>query len=745
MNLSKKWIALAVTISVVAVACKTYQSAIKKDPATGKVILNTNPSPAFLTPEESLKSFAIQKGYKMQLVASEPMISEPVAIVWDGNGRMYVAEMNTYMQDITGQGQDRKTCKIKRLEDLNGDGVMDKVTVFIDSLVLPRMILTLDDRLLVNETYSNNIHSYRDSDGDGRADEKKLVYNDDAANTVNLEHQKSGFVWNLDNRIYITKEEIRYKYVNGKLESQKLHENPGGQWGVANDDYGRLFYTSAGGETPALNFQQNPFYGRIDLKDQLSPTFQDPFPIISTPDVQGGPNRLRRDSALNHFTACSGQSIYRGDKLPADMRGDYIVCEPVGRLIRRAKVFNNNAKISMENAYDQAEFIASADMNFRPINSATGPDGCLYIVDMYRGIIQEATWVSKGGYLSKQILRKGLEKNIGRGRIYRIVHEDIKPSKVRPRMLDESSTQLVGHLSHPNGWWRDNAQKLLVVRADRSVTPALKQLAADPKNPLARIHALWTLDGLGSLDNATLFTALKDSDAQVRKTAVWIAEDKMKTDNEAVLKHLEQLKDDASADVRLQLALSLRFNPDAKAQTLINYLVKTYPGDETLIASNKKYTDGVAHKQRQDELDRQLKETDKKLVANGQLIFKNLCATCHGGDGRGINNGKDMPAPPLAGSATVKGDPEKLTRILLHGLSGPVNGKTYADVMPALGANDDEYIASVLSYIRNDLGNKSPTVTVATVKKVRQETAGRTKNWTIEELNMIKPATPVKK
>ena len=741
MNLNKRWITFSVVISVMVVACKTYQSAIKKDPATGKAILNTNPSPAFLTPEESLKSFAIQKGYKMQLVASEPMISEPVAIVWDGNGRMYVAEMNTYMQNIEGKGQDANTCKIKRLEDLDGDGVMDKVTVFIDSMVLPRMMLTLDDRLLVNETYSNNIYSYRDTKGTGVADEKVLVYNDDSPNKVNLEHQKSGLVWNLDNRIYITKEEIRYKFENGKLTSQALFENPGGQWGVASDDYGRLFYTSAGGETPALNFQQNPFYGRIDLKDQLSPTFQEPFPIISTSDVQGGVNRLRPDSTLNHFTACSGQSIFRGDRLPADFRGDYIVCEPVGRLIRRAKVSNNNAKVSLENAYVGEEFIASADMNFRPINSATGPDGCLYIVDMHRGIIQEATWVSKGGYLSKQILRRGLEKNIGRGRIYRVVHESIKPSKVRPRLLDESAAQLVSHLSHPNGWWRENAQKLLVVRGDRSVVPALKTLAADQKNHLAQLHALWTLDGLGSLDNATLFAAFKDSNAQVRKTAVWIAENKMKSDNDAMLKQLEALKDDPSADVRLQLALSLRFNPDNRAQDIIKYLVSTYKGDETLIASTKKYTDAVNHKKRQDELDRQLKETDKKLIANGLLTFKSLCATCHGGDGKGISNGgKDMPAPPLAGSATVKGDPDKLIRILLHGLSGPINGKSYADVMPGLGANNDEYIASVLSYIRNDLGNNAPTVSVAAVKKVREASAGRTKNWTMEELNAIKPA-----
>ncbi|MES2458542.1 MAG: c-type cytochrome [Bacteroidota bacterium] len=745
LNLKKEWIACALLGPLVFIACRSYQSAIKKDPVTGRVIVNTKPSAGFLTPAQSLKSFVMQKGYKMQLVASEPMISEPVAIVWDGNGSMYVAEMNTYMQDADGSGQDQRTCKIKKLDDTDGDGVMDKASVFIDSLLLPRMILTLDDRLLVNETYSNNIYSYRDTKGTGHADEKVLVYSNNDVNKVNLEHQKSGFVWNMDNRIYITKEELRYKYVNGKLEAETLYENPGGQWGVASDDYGRLFFSAAGGETPALNFQQNPFYGRIDFKDQYSPEFLEPWPIISTPDVQGGPPRLRPDSTLNHFTACSGQSIYRGDRLPADLRGDYILCEPVGRLIRRAKVTNTNAKITMENAYDKQEFIASTDMNFRPINSTTGPDGCLYIVDMHRGIIQETTWVPKGGFLRKQILARGLEKNIGRGRIYRVVYDGIKPEKLRPDLLRASGSKLVSYLSHSNGWWRDNAQKLMVVRGDKSVVPALKKLAAESKNPLAKIHALWTLDGLGSVDQKTLFDAFRDPDAQVRKAAVWISEAKMKTDQQ-LISRLEPLKDDASADVRLQLALSLRFNGDPRAQEMVKYLVKNYPGDETLIASNKKYTDGLFYRKKKEEADRLLKETDKKLVSNGAVIFKGLCATCHGGDGKGISNGgKDMPAPPLAGSANVNGDPEKLIRILLHGLSGPVNGNTYADVMPALGSNNDEYIASVLSYIRNDLGNKAATITVADVKKVRALTAGRTSSWTVAELNAIKPAAPVKK
>ena len=147
----------------------------------------------------------------------------------------------------------------------------------------------------------------------------------------------------------------------------------------------------------------------------------------------------------------------------------------------------------LKNAYDRQEFLASSDMNFRPVNTVTGPDGCLYIVDMYHGIIQESAWTAKGSYLRPQILRAGLDRNIGRGRIYRVVANKIKPNKERPHMLEQSSAELVQYLSNPNSWWRETAQKLIVLRGDKSVVPALENLANTSPNPLARIHALWTL------------------------------------------------------------------------------------------------------------------------------------------------------------------------------------------------------------------------------------------------------------
>lgn len=691
-----------------------------------------------------MKTMYLPEGYRLELVASEPEIQEPVAIAWDGNGRMYVAQMRTYMQDVDGTGQDLPTSRISRLEDTDGDGKMDKSTVFIDSLVLPRMILPLDDRLLVNETYTYNIYSYRDTDGDGIADEKKQVYRNDTPDERNLEHQKSGLVWNIDNWIYTTIP-LRFRYVNGLLEADTLNEAPFGQWGLGKDDHGRLYFSLAGGEIPAWGFQQNPAYGPLELDNQYEGDFQAVWPVIGTPDVQGGTIRVRKDSTLNHFTACCGQSVFRGDRLPANLHGDLFICEPVGRLIRRAKVMNRDGKIVLKNAYEQAEFLASSDMNFRPVNTATGPDGCLYIVDMYHGIIQESNWTREGSYLRPRILCKELDKNKEKGRIYRLVHEGYKPGP-SPRLLDKPTRDLLYYLEHPNGWWRDTAQKLIVLRGDSFVVPALKRMALGgrtfletllfrkaPPSPLARIHALWTLDGLNAMEEDILLHAFEDEDPQVRKTAVWISERYLKKDDPRMIRNLRPLVKDTSADVRIQLSLSLRRSTLPEARDMIRELLDNDPTGGVLAASWEKYQEAERKKSLNNKI-AGMSDPEKNLILRGAAIFKEFCSTCHGADGRGITAGKSMIAPPLAGEPRVSGEKEALIKILLHGLSGPIGGKQYPDVMPPVGHQNDEWIASVLSYIRNDLGNQAPVVKPEEVNKVRAVTSGRKQPWTWQEL-----------
>ena len=295
-----------------------------------------NPSPEPLPVEESLKKFRLPAGYRLEIVASEPMISEPAAIAWDGNGRMYVAQLETYMQTIDAKDQDKPRSRIMRLEDTDNDGKMDKSSVFVDSLLSPRMLLCVGDEVLVNETNTFDIHAYRDQDGDGHADSKRTVYSKGTKAYGNVEHQRTGLDWNIDNRIYVTTDLITFRYRNNKLIADSLAYGNNGQWGLTHDDYGRIFFSRAASGTAASGFQINPVYGQLDIFDPYEDSvFRLVWPGVKTPDAN---DRLRADSTLVKFTAVCGQSVYRGDRLPTSMQGDYFATEPVGRVVRRAKI-----------------------------------------------------------------------------------------------------------------------------------------------------------------------------------------------------------------------------------------------------------------------------------------------------------------------------------------------------------------------------------------------------------------------
>ena len=698
-------------------------------------LFTANPSPTYLTPEQSLKSFRLPKGYHLELVASEPMIHEPVAIAWDGNARMYVAELNTYMQDVEGSNEHDPRSRVMLLEDTNNDGKMDKSSVFIDKMLLPRMLLCVGHELLVNETDTYDIYSYKDTNGDGIADVKRPVYTPGKKAPGNLEHQRSGLDWNVDNWIYMAVDAVRFRYKDGVLKADSIPSGSSGQWGLTHDNYGRLYFSSAGGEVPALGFQINPIYGRMEFNDQYSEEFNQVWPIIKTPDVEGGLKRLTADTTLNHFTASCGQVIFRGDRLPKDLDGDLLISEPVGRLIRRAKVINKGGKITLENAYKNEEFIASTDMNFRVVNMYTGPDGCLYLVDMNRGIIQEGNWTGPNSYLRPQIKRLGLDKNIQHGRIYRMVYDGMEPGP-KPRILDEPSKKLMGYLNHSNGWWRDNAQKELILRNDKSVIPVLKSIAAGQSNeiiktssPLARLHALWTLEGLDAVDKTIIENAIKDNDFQIRKAAIILSETYLKKQDESIIAQLTSLKTDASPDVRMQLVLSLSYSESAKAKALVHEILTTSNSDEVIARAQRSIDKNEDVKKFGLRLGR-LEEGDRQLVLEGAVIYKSLCTTCHGPDGKGIVS---KTAPPLVGSKRLGRNTDASIRILLHGLSGPVDGQTYPSEMPSMKDNDDRWIASVASYIRHEFSN-APPIKPNDVKLIREQTAQRDKAYTLDEL-----------
>ena len=726
-------------LAIVSCGKKEYKDKIYVKPE----IVREAPSD-FLSPEESLEKFYLPEGYKIELVASEPMVNEPVAIAWDGNGKMYVAQMDTYMQNVDAVGEDEPTSQIKLLVDLDGDGKMDKSTVFIDSLLLPRMILPLDDRLIVNETYSYDLWSYRDTDNDGVADEKIRVYENPKRRGGNLEHQQSGLVWNLDNWVYTTYNPLRFRFNKDGVQVDSLVGGSSGQWGLTQDDLGNMYYSSAGSEIAAYNFQIPPIYGDLNPEGQISEGFMEPWPVVGTPDVQGGAElRLKPDGTLNKFTGVAGQEIFRGDKLPPSTYGDLFIPEPVGRLVRRAKIKNENGKKVLYNAYDEAEFLASTDLNFRPVQAQTGPDGSLYIVDMYRGIIQEGNWTREGSHLRPVILRKGLDKNIGRGRIYRIVHEDIKPA-AKPNLLDKSAGELVDYLGHPNGWYRNTAQKLIIIKGDMGVVPKLKEIAknnesfwtdnfGDKDYALQRVHALWTLEGIGIVDKSLILEKLNDVDPRVRIAAVRLSEEFLKKDDQVILKALAKLQKDVDINVVNQLALSLRYSNSEEAEELSSSISKQYEDNEIVTASiglgiKAKDSDFLKFKERIANSSR----IHKMTALAGYDIYRQTCVTCHGPDLKGVPNGENsLIAPSLIGSPRVTGNKDVLVSILLNGLTGPIDGKEYGIMLP-MGSNDDEWIGQVATYIR--AMNSASMVRENEVRDIRAKNPDRKNYWTLKEL-----------
>jgi putative membrane-bound dehydrogenase-like protein len=724
-----------------------------------------------LTPEEELTTFDIAPGYIAELVAAEPDVQEPVLTVFDGNGVMYVAEMRSYMQDV--EGTDTKTAmngRIKRLEDTTGDGRMDKVTIFVDGLNLPRAILPLDDRIAVRETDTMDVVSYRDTDGDGVADEKSLLYERGPYGRGNVgtsvEHQDSGLVWNIDNHIYLSYNIERYRFTDGtwRAEKQRGHWT---QWGLTHNDSGDLFWMH--NSDPVAEPYLHPKYWEnvkhlagkeihgvpLDMGKPYAPDFMSVKSLCLLND-RGGPA-----AEVRGFTSAAGQSIFRGHKLPHADYGDYFFCDPTIHVVRRANVSKKDGLNFFEKAEaGDAEFLRSSDINSRFISTATGPDGCLYVTDMYRGIIQDAGWLSPEP--RKNIVANGLDKNIQHGRIWRIRHADHTPDAC-PQMLSETTFQLLRHLEHPNGWWRDTAQKLIILRSDRdTVIPLLEGMSLFSQNALARLHALWTLEGIGTLSLEFVARHYQDRDPRVRRAAIQISERWI--DGGETLTALQILTEERDSTVAQQLILTLgmcRSDARAQADDIIQAIARRHMRDRGMIlatgvalwgkkdlpfvkeieaSTEAQWKIAFANWNRGLEFPKDMDPDHRRLVRDGEVLYFKSCVACHGADGKGTQApGTEMYlAPSLTDSPRVKGDPKHLVPILLHGLTGPLDGKTYqAGFMApgsALGLTRERDIAQVLSYLRYAWDWKGSAITEDEVKAIKQATADRKLPWTQADL-----------
>jgi len=593
-----------------------YQSSPSNRPWPPGVQKVSEESPP-LSPEDALKTFYMPPGYRLELVASEPLIQDPVAIDWDPEGRLWAVEMPGFMANITGSNEHDPIGRVVVLEDANDDGKMDKRTVFADGLVLARSVKVLDRGVLVAEP--PNAWLMRDTNSDLRMDTKELVTNQYGRREADPQNNANGFYWALDNRMYTAGQaDIQLRLKDGKFDVQKTLQR--GEWGVTQDDAGWIYRNTNESAlhvdfVPTAYFARNPNLlrtrGSYERLANDAEELNTVWPVRPNP----GTNRAyqfgidRTDGSLAKFTAVCAPLVYRGDRLPGELYGNVFVAEPAANLVSRIVLHDDGTTLRARKAYERGEFLASTDERFRPVYLSDAPDGTLYVVDMYRGIIEHR--ISITVYLRDQILARKLEQPTGFGRIYRVVHDTTRRDTTRallsldpfgklrvngelrrtvdsarddPELVEGSKAtpaQLVETLSHPNGWWRDTAQRLLVERGGKSVVPALVKLAESAKDWRTRLHALWTLDGIDAIEPATVRNALEDASRDVRASAVRLAERWLGEANHPIQTAIIKRLDDADWAVRQQLAASLgSMLPGSREAAVVSLLERH--GDEPI-------------------------------------------------------------------------------------------------------------------------------------------------------------------
>lgn len=518
------------------------------------------PPPPVLTPEEELKTFQVEKGFRVELVACEPMIQSPVAISFDDQGRMFVVEMRGYMNDLEGSGEKDPNGRVSLLEDTQGTGRMDKATVFVDGLVMPRSVLAVNGGALVAEP--PNLYFCKDTKGTGVADVRTVVATDFGARGGQPEHTANTPIWAMDNRIWSAGYGTSFRLAAGTW--QRGAGLGRGQYGLCQDDAGRLFYNYNSDLLrtdllPAAAFARNPLLRNVASINARVVADQSVFPIHPTPGVNRGydATTLRADGTLSKATATCSPLVYRGDLFGPAYGGNVFIPEPSANLVKRIVLTESAGVLSGTAAVPGKEFLASTDERFRPVQVVNGPDGAIYVVDMYRGIIQHQSFLTH--YLIANIKARQLEQPVNRGRIWRIVPE--KSARVAPVKVPADTAARVALLRHPSGWVRDTAQRLLVESGATAAVPAVRKLLTEPKTAaVSRLHALWTLEGLNALDAETLRVALKDSDVQVRAAGVRLATPDLLPDLAAMVGEKEPL-----VQAHLAIRLGAIGSPDADA------------------------------------------------------------------------------------------------------------------------------------------------------------------------------------
>jgi putative membrane-bound dehydrogenase-like protein len=543
------------------------------------------------SPQEAQASFRVKPGFRIELVASEPAIVSPVAIDWGADGTLWVCEMFDYPSGLDGRG--KPGGRIKALKDQDGDGFYESATTFLEGIPFPTGVMAWRDGVLVCS--APEIFYAEDRDRDGKADFRRTLYEGFA--TENFQARVNGLSYHLDNWVHgangliggrirttangnvvdIGGRDFRIRPDSGEIEPLSGLT----QQGRVHDDWGEEF----GGNNSIL-IQHYPFPDHYARRNRHTAS---PSPAVYLPRDEDStrlfpasrtPERFNHPESADRVTSACSPMIYRDSLLGPEYRDNAFACEPVHNLVHRELLSREGVTFASHRASDEhdSEFLASTDNWCRPVQVRTGPDGAIYVVDMYRYVIEHPRWISPER-LEKLDVRAGDNK----GRIYRVYREGTPPRKVKT--LDRLDTAaLVQALDDPNGTRRDQVQMRVVQRRDDAAVPVLRELARSSSRAECRMQALCTLDGLDALGADSIFDSLRDPDPRVQRNAVRLSESRLGRDA-AIGPALLALTDSTDPRVRYQLALSLGEWDSADAATALAQLALSIPSDSWVRAA----------------------------------------------------------------------------------------------------------------------------------------------------------------
>ncbi|MBC8114126.1 MAG: dehydrogenase, partial [Candidatus Saccharimonas sp.] len=514
-----------------------------------------------LEPAEAVKSFRCQHGFEMQLLAAEPLVTDPVAMDYDEQGRAFVCEMTDYPytdkttdKPFVERTMDLPIGRVRMLQDLDGDGLFDKSTLFAEGLSWPTGLAFWKGGVYVAAT--PDIWYFQDTDGDGRADVRRKVFT--GFRKFNVQAVMNNLKWGLDGCIYgagssnggsithadrpneppvvLGRHDFRF---DPRTERFELVSG-GARFGLAFDDWGNRFLCNIRNPVqhvvlPSEYLARQPFLPVRAVLNDAAPA-GDTLPVFRISPTEtwravrarrfvlepGQTNPRSETTPDGYFTSSSGITIYRGSKYPPELHGNAFVGEVAANAIHRQRLIPDGPTFRAERADENCEFVASTDIWFRPVNFVNAPDGTLHVLDMYRETI-EHPWSIPDDIKAQLDLESGRD----RGRIYRLAPPGFTVPKP-PRLGTASVEELVATLERPDSWWRETAQRLLVQRQEMKAVPLLRRLVREGRNDLGRIHALWTLRGLGQLDEESVTIAMDYATQQpprVREQAARLAED----------------------------------------------------------------------------------------------------------------------------------------------------------------------------------------------------------------------------